>query len=228
MEDESADEEVGEEKEEEEDEQRSQRPLRCLSACRRGSSWAFLGGPLGRLGCLFAVTGGSWGILGVSGGPLGDSWGPLGGFFGASWWHLGGLSGPLGRLFGPSWGTRRSPFAPSWNHLGALLAPSWAHRCRAFETDASNAPPRGGSWSFLGSPGHVLGPPGPFGPSWSRLGALRAPSWPPCGRASDAAVPDALSRRGWGVVGPPGLVLRPQGPFWSPHRACWALPGPPI
>ena len=125
MEDESADEEVGE-AQEEDGEQRGQMPLRCLSGSRRVYSWALLGGPLGRLGCFLAVAEVSWGILGASGEPLGvleAAWGLLRGLLVASWWSLGASWAPLRATLGASWEPPWALLESSWDPPGAFLGP---------------------------------------------------------------------------------------------------------
>ena len=198
-----------------------------------GASWRHLGGLSGPLGRLFGQSGGprgwppgpSWSHLGgppgaLLGPPLQNIWRGL--FICSTARRLLRFLGPQGMSWAPS-----GPLGPSWCPLGARRAPSWSPRGGACEAAVSDALPRGvvgrlgpppiaclmASWAFLG-PSWGL-----FGPSPGSLGAILAPSTGPRGRASEAAVSDALPR-GW-VQGFLGLPRRAGGaPRDTPQWRC--------
>ena len=99
------------------------------------------------------------------------SWGPLGASLGASW----ELPGASGGLLGAS---------------GVLLGPSWE--------------PLGGFWGFLGASWqhlcYELISGGEAEATWSRLGAVLGPSWPPPGPSVESSWDLwGLSWRLWGL-----------------------------
>ena len=172
MEDESADEEVGE-AQEEDGEQRGQMPLRCLSGSRRVYSWTLLGGPLWSqrfLGASWVPLGSPLGSLG---GRLGAFSGPPGGILVVTRGLLGASSGHLGGLVGAPLGPPGVILGPSWRLLGPTAVEHLKRKFHMlFRGEAPGAPwdPQDMSWApsapcrallkpSWGPPGALLGPP---------------------------------------------------------------------